>query len=123
ARAEKAVLAGVWVEGADGEPRLAAAQLPYGRAGQFDCVGGAAPREESGDLAVTDVDRDERTGDVVGGEHHARLGGAGALSQDLGVPRVGDAGGVQRFLVDRSGSDGIDAPGERIVDGGGNVPV
>ena len=71
----------------------------------------------AGHLAVADVDRDERAGDLLGVLHHARPRGLGPVGKDLGVAGKVDAGRVQRFLVERRGRDGRDLAGQRRVDG------
>ena len=80
-----AVLASVGIEAAAGQSRLAAAEPFHCFGGQFDGIANAFPGQKSRHVAVANMDRDERAGDRVGGEHHARLVGLGHVREDGGV--------------------------------------
>ena len=99
------MLAGVRIEAADDDLRLAAAQACQRLGRQFDHVEDALFREQAGHFAIADVDRDERAGDFLGVLHHARPRGIRPGGKDLGVAGKVDPGRVQRFLVERRGRD------------------
>ena len=51
---------------------------------------------------------------AVGVEHHRDVCGAGQVREQVGVAAPGQAGLVERGLVDRAGRDCIDPPRQRI---------
>ncbi len=77
------------------------------------------PAGDLGDgFAQGDVARDEHHPEFVVGHEHREIVRAGQVSQNLGVPRKRDAGGVQRRFVDRCRDQGAHLPSQRGTRGG-----
>ena len=114
--AEQAVLAGVRIDAAHRDPRR-------GDAGAHQRVVSAPDRslDQAGLDSRDRVDQADMRGDVddpqVGRrQHHRDFRCAGQRGQQFGVAGIAMAGGVQRFLVQRRGADGVDVAGIRQRD-------
>jgi hypothetical protein len=123
--AEQAALAGVRIEPGDGDARLARREPARCGGGDPDRLEDRVEGDRLDRLAQRGVDRDQHGAQLVVGQHHAhrrrRRAGAGRERlQHLGVAGVADAGGSERFLVDRRrdqrrGRAGSD-DGDRLLD-------
>ena len=63
------------------------------------------------------MDRDEDDAQLTLDQHHPEVGSPRAISQNFGMAGEGDAGRLQRFLVDRRRYQRGDLPGHGEVDG------
>ncbi len=103
--AEKAVLAGVRIEAADGDARTLVAEKPHRFIAEFD---GAQDTFDRGVtcLAKRDVGGDVDRGELLAAKQHAAFAGAAEFGDVLGMAGEGAAGQGDGFLIERRGNHG-----------------
>ena len=72
---------------------------------------------------IAAVHRDEARAHLFAVLEHAGPRRPGLVGEDLGVAGIGNAGGAERFLVERSGGDGGDFTGHRRLDAREHIAV
>ena len=116
--AEQAVLAGVGVEAADGDPRVLDAEpLAQGVGHQVDRLEHAADGERVAQVEQRLVDAGQGHPQLAADEHHRDPVGLEGVAELLGVAGEAVAGHVPAFLADRGGDDGLDHVLAGRVDG------
>ena len=103
--AEEPALAGVGIQAAHGDARAGDPEVPHRPVAEPDRPRDALPRDQIGDAAERHVGRHVDHAELPTHQEHGVGLRAGELGQDLGVPRVADAGGGERLLVDGRGDD------------------
>jgi len=121
--AEEPVLAGMRIQSQHGKVRTGPADALHRVGGEFDHVEDALHREQGGHLVVAAMDGDKTRADFVAVLEHAGTFGPGFVGKDFGVAGIENAGGTERFLVERSGCHAGDLSGESRLDRGNDVAV
>ncbi len=100
---EQPAFAGMRIEAGDGDARLGHAQPARGIGGEADGAQLAGQRQQAGHGGERHVDRRQHDAQLVVEQHHAHVRAPGQFGQDFGMAGMGDAGRVQRLLVQGRG--------------------
>ena len=118
---EETVFTGVRVESEHAEERIFAADLRHGIGGEANDLENPWRRERARNLGEADVDGDEACADFLGILHHAGGWRVAAGRKYFGVTGEPVSCGMEGFLAEWGGGDGVKFPVESIGQCGADV--